>query len=202
MIKRITIWMLVMVMLAAVGCSKKEETAHPAEAQKVAEQLIEAYVARDYATRFDLYCYDARSQWEDEKLRAGKFDSEEAFCADAQQGTIEQGLDYTIENFDDWLYVNHQMDLYFKKETYGDYTLTVTTVGCTKKDEQTTKQIREDLLAFNGEYADAKIINTITEAYTVRVHAVIDGDIKDWEETYDVHVVRCDDRWLVASHDI
>ena len=43
-------------------------------------------------------------------------------------------------------------------------------------------------------------LKAITEAYTVAVNIAIDGEKKDYNETYFVYMVNHKGKWLVADH--
>lgn len=188
-------------LLSLCACSKKAEdhTPDPTEATKLAETFIKAYYLRDYATRFSLCFYDARGQWEDAAIQdAG---SAEAFFALAQKQADEKGIDATVDSFDSYYAAYHRFILEDVRETYGEYTVTTTATDSVKMTEERLSQFRNNLLSGAAkDYMDADALNAVTEAYTVTVHITIDGEKKDYDENYLVHLVRHNGQWLVADH--
>lgn len=168
----------------------------------VAETFLTAYMMRNYAVRYDMYCYDARAQWED-SVKEENGGSADAFFAEAQKQAEAKGLDYTVDSFDSYLSAYHQFILADYTNTYGTFTVSVEAVDSVKQDAETMAKTIDGLLsAVNEKYLDMDKINAITEAYTIEVEFRVDGDKKDYFERKLVQIVNYDGEWKVISHSI
>lgn len=167
-----------------------------------AEQFITAYMMRDHATRYAMYCYDARGRWEDTVTNQNG-GSPEAFFAEAQKQANEKGLNYTIDTFDSYLSAYHQFILTDYINIYGTYAISATATKCEKQDAETVaKTIDGVLQAVDEAYLDVDAVKAITEAYTITVEWKVDGELKDLTEHMLVQVVLYKGEWRVASHSI
>ena len=204
--KKGLLWIIIAVAVIAVAAvvvgilyfmpPKKED---PTARAQVATQFVEAYRNRDQLTQFDLLIYDARAQWEDDLI--DEHGSEEAFCKLVQDQADRQGIQVTINSFDDYLRDYHKQDLIYKQEAYGDYTLTTTVVS----NEQVSASEAFDLItatasAVGTPYFADGLATTIHEVYRITVDLTIDGTIKDLSEQYQVYMVNHDGQWKVLSY--
>lgn len=203
--KKLLALLLAAVMLLALSaCGKKAEEPSPTdgtpdEVLSVAETFLRAYYLRDYATKFSMYLYDARKQWEDEAIKS--LGSAENFFATAQKQANEKGIEATVDSFDSYYAAYHRFILADCEEQYGEYTVATTATASVKMSAELLPQFRENLLAGpSKDYMDADVLNSINEVYTVTVNIVIDGEKKDYNENYLVYVVRYNNQWLVADH--
>ena len=204
--KKLLALLLAMVMLLALSaCGNKAEEqpsptdGTPDEVLSVAETFLEAYYLRDYATKFSMYLYDARKQWEDAAIK--NLGSAEEFFATAQKQAEEKGIDVTVDSFDSYYAAYHRFILADCESIYGAYTVTTTATASVKMSADLLPQFRDNLLAGpSKDYMDAAVLNSINEVYTVTVNIVIDGEKKDYNENYLVYVVRYNNQWLVADH--
>ena len=176
-------------------------TYDPADHKQVAEKFLEAYFFRDYATRFSLMFYNYRQQWEDNAIK--DTGSAEAFFATAQQQADNKGIEADIHSFDDYYAAYYQFIQADCRAMYGDYTFTIEATESTQMDAATFATFCDGLLGnIDEKYIDGAALRAVTEAHSVKVHLQIDGTLKDHSETYLIHLVRHDGRWLVASHSI
>ena len=176
-----------------------EKEAEPNAYEKVATQFVEAYRNRDKITQFDLLIYDARTQWEDKLI--AEHGSEEAFCKLVQEQADRQGIEFTINSFDDYLRDYHKQDLIYKQESYGEYTLTTAVAGSEKlSSSEAFDPITNTAGAVGAPYFADGLANTIHEVYRVTVDMTIDGTIKDLSEQYQVYMVNHDGQWKVLSY--
>lgn len=200
--KKLLAILITAVLLLTLGaCDKKEEapTLDPSTVTEVAETFWEAYYLRDYATRFSLYCYDARGQWEAQAIEDNG--SAEGFFAQAQKQADEKGIDVTVDSFDSYYAAYHQFFLDDVREQYGENTVTVTATDSVKMSEDLLPEFCANIInAVDEQFVDVEAVNAISEAYTVTVHIVIDGEIKDYSEHFLVQVVNYNGQWLVGSH--
>ena len=200
MIHRLLALLMALAMLLTLGgCDKPTEENAPEQVTQTAEAFIKAYYLRDYVTQFSLCFHDARKQWEDKAIN--DLGSAQNFFALAQKQADEKGIKVTVDSFDTYYAAYHQFLLADVETTYGEHTLTVTATGCTKMEADQLAQFRNELLAGPAkEYMSTNALKAITEAYTVAVNIAIDGEKKDYNETYFVYMVNHKGKWLVADH--
>lgn len=204
--KRVLALLLAAVMLLALpACGKKEDTPDskpvPGDAATVAEQFMAAYFQRDLATQLSLYCYDARAAWEADAIKDNG--SAEAFFTTAQKQAEAKGLDVHVDSFDSYFAAYHEVDKQYKREAYGEYTLTTKAIS----DEVMTQDRLPEFLgnvigAVDAAYIDTDAVNAITEVHIITVNIVITGEKKELNEKYLVYVALCDGKWQVANHSV
>lgn len=193
--------MLVMLLVGGLCACGEEPDSAPLDHEATAERFIEAYYLRDMATRFSLTFYNARQKWEDETIAYQG--SAEAFFAEAQKQANDRGIDATVDSFDSYFAAFHQFSLEDCKRQYGEYTVATEAIASAKLEGAALDSYRQQQLgAIDAKYIDADAFNAVTEAYQVTVHIRIDGEKKDYDETYLVNVVLHDSTWLVVSHSI
>jgi hypothetical protein len=191
-----------LILAAVLACSLcacgEKEPADVSACKAAAEKFVTAYQTYDRATQFSMTFYDARKKWEEEAIKdAG---SAEEFFALVQQQADAQGIDVTINSFDDYYAAYHQQDLIYKKDAYGAYSLTVSATECTKMDAETYASFCNNLLdIIPADYIDGEALKAVTEAYRVTVNFHIDGEKKDINEDFLVFMVYSNGRWLVAN---
>lgn len=174
-------------------------TPPPEDIGRVAETFLKAYLTRNFAVRFDMYCYDARQRWEDTLI--GQNGSAEAFFAEAQKQADEKGLDVTVDSFDSYLAAYHRFILADYQDMYGEHTITVKAVNHEKKDEAALKKTIDGVFgAVDEKYLDADALRAVTEGYTVKVEWTVDGEKQDLHEFYLVHIVSYKGKWCIADH--
>ena len=193
------VWML----LTLCSCGKDAPTNTPStvpdDVAQTAEAFIKAYYMRDYLTQFSLCFHDARRQWEDKAIQ--DLGSEQNFLALAQKQANEKGIDVKVDSFETYYTSYREFMIADVAQTYGEYTLTVTSTGCTKMDDGKLKEFCNGLLSGAAkDYLHAGDLRAITDAYTVSVNIVIDGEKKSYNETYFVYLVNHQGNWLVADH--
>ena len=184
------------------ACGDNPPTAYdPTDHKQVAEKFLEAYYFGDRLTTYPMYFYDRQQLKKDELIKT--HGSAEKFFALVQQQAEAQGIDVTINSFDDFYAAFYKVSLEEFQATYGDYTVTTTATVTKKLEGEALDNFRTGQLgAIDAKYIDADAFNAVTEAYTVTVNIRIDGEKKDYNENYLVHLVRHDGRWLVVSHSI
>ncbi len=183
------------------ACGDKVEDPVTASREQVAMDFLEAYYLRDYATRFSMTFYDSRQKWVDETIAYQG--SEEEFFAEAQKQADEKGIEADIHSFDDYFAAYYKFIQQDCQATYGDYTVTTEVTESTKMDADTFATFCDSLLgAIDEKYIDGDALRAVTEAYTLNVHIQIDGTLKDYSESYLVHMVLHEGKWLVASHSV
>ena len=193
--------MLVMLLVGGLCACGEEPDSAPLDHEATAERFIEAYYLRDMATRFSLTFYNARQKWEDETIAYQG--SEEEFFAEAQKQADEKGIEADIHSFDDYFAAYYKFIQQDCQATYGDYTVTTEVTESTKMDADTFATFCDSLLgAIDEKYIDGDALRAVTEAYTLNVHIQIDGTLKDYSESYLVHMVLHEGKWLVASHSV
>lgn len=206
MIKRLVALVLATTILLTLGaCKKKQPDAisipvEPGTAEEAAVNFVKAFYAKDYLTLFSLYIHDERQQWIDTRLKG---QTEEEFLAEAQRQADEKGMDVTIQTLDDYFTEFHKRFDVEAKEQYGAYTITADVTATTKLDEAAlSKLIGEVNGGFSGTYVNEELLGKITEGHHVTVDYRITGEKKEYHQPYEVYVVLCDGKWLVANHTI
>lgn len=171
----------------------------PSDCEQTARQFIEAYLTKDKLTQFDLFLYDARAQWEDNILK--DHETEEAFCNVVQQQADAQGIEVTVNCFDDYLRGFHEQWKVDAQEAYGDYTVTVTATAVETYSEKKSTEYVGSAVSTQGEayFADVST-DTVKQVYAVTVNGVIEGPLKTHNENYTVFLVNYDGQWRVVGH--
>ena len=204
MMKKVLALLLAVGMLLTLcSCGKEANTNTssivPDDVAQTAEAFIKAYYMRDYLTQFSLCFHDARRQWEDKAIT--DLGSEQNFLALAQKQANEKGIDVRVDSFETYYTSYREFMIADVAETYGEYTLTVTCSGGTKMDDAQLTQFCDGLLSGAAkDYVNAGDLKAVTDAYTVSVNIVIDGEKRDYNETYFVYLVNHQGNWLVADH--
>lgn len=187
--------------LCACGNNKQPTSYDPTDYEQVAKKFIEAYYTRDRLTIYPMYFYDIRQQKEDElrKLHG----SNEAFFAEVEKQAEEKGIAADIASFDDYYAAYYRFIQEDMQNLYGDYTIATEVTETTKMDDNTFATFCDAQLgAIDAKYIDGDALRAATQAYTLKVHLQIDGTLKDFSESYLVHLVWHEDRWMVVSHSI
>ena len=173
----------------------------PEDIAAAAEAFIIAYCTQDRLAMFDMYCYDALQQWKDKAVtESGKTEAE--ICAEAQAQADENGFtfDYPIDTLDKYLQAYHEIDLQYKDEAYGAYTIKVEVLGSVEMTAERVAEYRGIILGAGGDYADVDAVNAITTIHEVTVRLLIEGEKKTKDETYSVYIANFKGEWHVAGH--
>lgn len=198
--------MAVMLLITLCACGQQAEPANdsikdpvPEDAGKLAETFITAYYLRDYATQFSLCLYDARGQWEAAAIKdAG---SEKDFFKLVVEQAAAKGEEVVVDSFDSYYAAYHRFYVNNVKENFGEYTLNTEITQSVKMTEDLLPQFRENLLVGpSKEYMDEAVLNAIDTVYTISVHLTVEGELKDFSETYLVYAVFYNNQWFVADY--
>ena len=205
------LWLIIAIAVIAVAAvvvgilyfmppkKEAEPAAEPSDCEQTAQRFIEAYLTKDRLTQFDLFFYDARTQWEDNILKDHK--TEEAFCDVVQQQADEQGIQVTINNFGDYLQEFHRQWKVDAQEVYGDYTVKVTATAVEAySEEKSTQYVASAVGAQGSEYFADVSPDTVKQIYAVKVNGVIEGSLKTHNENYTVFLINYEGQWRVIGH--
>lgn len=202
MVKRLLALLLATILLLSLCACKKKQPEPVREAPESAEEMavrfIRAYYLKDYHTQFSLCIYDARQHWIDHRL-AGQ--TIEEFCQEAQRQADEKGMSVNIQTLDDYFTEFYNVGLVQLEEMYGEHTISAEVTSSTKMDEAALTDLLGDVSSgFFGDYVEQERLDKVTEGYKVIVDFHIDGEKRQYNQSYDVSAVLCDGQWLVAGH--
>ena len=135
-----------------------------------------------------------------EDINDGAFTAEE-FFAIAQKQADAKGLDVHVDSFDSYFAAYHEVDKQYKRDAYGEYTISFKAVSNEKMEAQEAADFVAKIIATKDDkYVNQDVVASIKEVYTITVRVSVDGEKKDLEENYLVHMAYCNDKWQVVSH--